>query len=426
MATIVQKITTPPFIGGSKPANIPADGLDAFFGAPGPDQDIVARVRGLQPLIRAHAQESEDARRVAEDVVQALQAEGLFHISIPRRLGGSGANFRTFIEAMAEVGRADGGTAWAAALLNVCTWFATLFSEQAQQDVFGKNPGTRVCGIFTPPQRSERVFDAVAGGVRVTGEWGYASGSAHAQWAVLGVRLGDNPDGSPLMGLGLVPMSDLTIKDTWHVAGMRASGSNTLVADDVFIPEHRLQAYEKMASEDYLRAPSDEANDYASFIPVAEVILVAAQIGLVRAAIDITRQKGAKKSVAYTIFTQVSESPAHQIALAEAMSEADQAHMLLARACADIDGAAARHEKLDALTRARIRMDTGASARLCREAINRLLSVNGASSFASVNPLQRIWRDSEISSRHAFVLPEMASLIYGRALFGVEDIIQPF
>jgi alkylation response protein AidB-like acyl-CoA dehydrogenase len=391
----------------------------------GPDSAIVARAQGLFDLIRSHAAQGEADRRVAQPVIDALQEAGLFHISIPKRLGGQGANFRTFIDTIAEIGRADGGTAWAAALLNVCTWFATLFSEQAQQEVFGDNPGARVCGIFTPPQISEKGYKGAEGGVRVTGEWGYASGSNHADWAVLGVKLGDNPDGSPIMGLGLIPMSDLSIKQTWYVAGMRASGSNTLVAEDVFVPDHRIQSYDAMANDDYLCQASEDS-DYAAFIPVAELILVGAQLGLVRAAIDITIAKGAKKSVAYTVFTQARNSPAHQIELAQAVSEADQAVMLLSRAAADVDLAAARHEKLDTLTRARIRMDTGAAARLCREAINRLLSVNGASSFADVNPLQRIWRDSEIASRYAFVLPEVASHIYGRVLFGVEELIQGF
>ncbi|MGY3692410.1 alkylation response protein AidB-like acyl-CoA dehydrogenase [Bradyrhizobium sp. USDA 3240] len=108
------------------------------------------------------------------------------------------------------------------------------------------------------------------------------------------------------------------------------------------------------------------------------------------------------------------------------MCDIDSAYLLVARACADIDGAALRREKLDLMTRARVRMDTGHAAKLCRESINKLLSVNGAGSFALANPLQRIWRDSEIASRHAFVHPEMASLIYGRALFGIEELIQPY
>jgi alkylation response protein AidB-like acyl-CoA dehydrogenase len=404
------------------PLKSDSSALDAFFGAPAPDLEIVARARSLQALIRSKAKESEEARRVSEDVIQAMHSERLFHISVPKRLGGLGGNFRTFIETVAEVGRADGGTGWATALLNVCTWFATLFSDEAQADVFGKSAEARVCGIFTHPERNIKV----EGGMRVSGEWGYGSGSGHAQWATLGVKLGENPDGSPIPGLALVPLRDLTIKDTWYVAGMCASGSNTLVANDVFIPQHRIQNFTDMGAENYARSPSDEPNDYASFIPVAEIILVAVQLGLARAAIDITLQKGAAKSVSYTVFSQARQSPAHQIELAEAVSDADQAHLLVARACADIDNAAKQHVKLDLLTRARIRMDTGQAGKLCRQSINRLLSVNGAGSFALANSLQRIWRDSEISSRHAFVLPEVANLIYGRALFGIPEMIQPY
>lgn len=387
---------------------------------------VVARARALQPFIRERAKTAEDDRQVPIEVIKALEAEGLFNISTPKRLGGLGENFRTFVDVLLELGRADGGTAWVVGLLGAGNWFGSLFSPRAQAEVFDQNPGVRLCGVFMPPKRTERVADDIDGGVRLTGEWSYASGSAHADWALLGLKLGDNPDGSPIMALGLVPMTDLTIRDTWYVAGMRASGSNTLVGDNVFVPGYRIQLFSELAEGKYLRDPSDEANDYAAFLPVAEVILAATQLGLAYAAIELTQHKGAKKSVAYTVFTEARQSPAHQIALAEAACEVDQAYMLLGRACADIDGNAARHEMLDMLTRARIRMDAGAAARLCRQAINRLLSVNGAGSFAEVNPLQRIWRDSEVSSRHALVLPEMASLIYGRVLFGIEETIQPF
>lgn len=393
--------------------------------APRANPDVVARARALQPMMRAAAAQAEEDRQVSPEVIRALEAEGLFNISTPKRLGGLGENFRTFVDVMLEVARADGGAAWMVGLLGAGNWFASLFSARVQAEVFDDNPAVRICGVFMPPRINERVTSVGGGGVRLTGEWSYASGSAYADWAMLGLSLGNNPDGSPIMALGLVPMTDLTIKDTWHVAGMRASGSNTLVGENVFVPEHRIQLFSDLATGNYLREASDEAGDYAGFLPVAEVILASAQLGWAYAALDLTRQKGATKSVAYTVFSEARQSPAHQIALAEAASEVDQAYLLLARACADIDCTAAAHEELDPVTKARIRMDAGATARLCRTAINRLLSVNGAGSFAQVNPLQRMWRDSEVASRHALVLPEIASLIYGRALFGNEEFVQP-
>jgi 3-hydroxy-9,10-secoandrosta-1,3,5(10)-triene-9,17-dione monooxygenase len=77
------------------------------------------------------------------------------------------------------------------------------------------------------------------------------------------------------------------------------------------------------------------------------------------------------------------------------------------------------------LTRARVRMDTGYVARRAREALDILLSVQGAGGLAEANPLQRIWRDLEPGSRHAVVNPAIAQELYGRALLGVEQQVTP-
>ncbi|WP_432845917.1 hypothetical protein ACQPXB_35445 [Amycolatopsis sp. CA-161197] len=77
------------------------------------------------------------------------------------------------------------------------------------------------------------------------------------------------------------------------------------------------------------------------------------------------------------------------------------------------------------VVRARIRMDTGLAITYSRGAINRTLTMNGAGSFATGNPLQRIWRDSEAASRHGLIQPEIATEIYGRALFGDDEFVMP-
>jgi alkylation response protein AidB-like acyl-CoA dehydrogenase len=405
--------------------------MDAFFGAPGPDPEIVAKAQGLQPLIREFAQQGEDERRVAEEVITAMKEAGLLHISIPRRWGGYGGNFRTFIDTVAEVARADGATGWVSALLNSSTWFVTLFSDQAQEDVFGANPRACVSAVLSPggpfaQANSTKKCERVAGGIRVSGAWGYSSGSLHADWAIVPVRTGEDENGLPINSLVLLPKSDLTIQDTWFVAGMQATGSNTVVADDVFVPDHRIELIGDLAAEKYGREWAEEDNYHASFVPVAEIILSSAQIGMARAAIDLTRGSGAEKPVTYSVFHRAKDSTVHQIELANAQSEVDQAHLLAARSCAAIDSAARDRRMMTIEERARARMDNGQAALLCRRAINRCLSINGAFSFALVNPLQRIWRNSETASRHALVFPEMGAEVYGKFLFGIEDPVQPF
>lgn len=72
-----------------------------------------------------------------------------------------------------------------------------------------------------------------------------------------------------------------------------------------------------------------------------------------------------------------------------------------------------------------MRADTGWVVDHILRAINILLSAHGAASFAEVNPLQRIWRDSSVAARHAVVLPVVGYEIYGKALLGREDHITP-
>lgn len=321
------------------------------------------------------------------------------------------------MEAVAEIGRGDGSTAWAAALLNVCTWFATTFSDQAQEEMFGTDPNARACGIFSPPLKSERVD----GGYVVSGRWAYASGSFAANWATLGIGL-DVPEGQDPRALALIPSSAWRIEPTWFVAGMKGSGSDTIVVEDHFVPDHRIQSFADMVEGRFATSHKpDEQNANMAFIPVASLILVAAQLGLARHALEVTLAKLPPKNVAYTCYSNARNSPTHQVDVAEAATRFDQAEMLMRRAAADIDEAAARREQLDRLTRARVRMDTGMIGELVKEGIDRLMTANGASSFADANVLNRIWRDSEIAGRHALVMPELGKEAYGRLLLGADE-----
>jgi 3-hydroxy-9,10-secoandrosta-1,3,5(10)-triene-9,17-dione monooxygenase len=132
-----------------------------------------------------------------------------------------------------------------------------------------------------------------------------------------------------------------------------------------------------------------------------------------------------KRGIAYTAYTTQAEAPTTHLQLALAAEKIDTAHLHAYRAAADIDQAAAAGVYLDRLTRARVRMDTGYVARQCLEAIEILLSVNGAGSFAESNPLQRMWRDAETASRHAVVNPEISQELYGRELLGLPTNITP-
>ncbi|EMY36005.1 indole oxygenase [Arthrobacter crystallopoietes BAB-32] len=224
------------------------------------------------------------------------------------------------------------------------------------------------------------------------------------------------------MALGLVSKDQWTIKDTWYTVGMRGTGSNTIVVEDVFIPDHAVQTFEDLAEGRYATSHGqDEAISRASFLPVGTVILAAPAIGMAKAALEYSLGKLPNRPVGYTVYTEAKNSPTHQLALAQAASNIDAAHLLLARACNDIDNYAERGEQPSALARGRMRMDTGHAVTLCKEAIDLLMTANGASAFAEGSILARIWSDANTGARHAFATPEIGKEVYGRLLLGADN-----
>src|SRR5690606_5007446 len=119
------------------------------------------------------------------------------------------------------------------------------FGEQAQMDVWGDDPSTLCCSVLAPRTNAE-VTD---GGFRLTGSWPFSSGCDHASWALLGANV-VGESGRPERYLFLVPMSELTIVDDWHVLGLRATGSKTLKGEKLFVPAHRALRFDLLLSGD--------------------------------------------------------------------------------------------------------------------------------------------------------------------------------
>lgn len=396
--------------------------VHSHFTDPVPDAaELVQRALDLGPILARNAAQTETDRRAHQENIDAIANAGLFRLMVPKRYGGYESSIRTHLEVTSALAESCGGTAWVAALTNVCAWFTGLFGQRAQDEVFGANRDARVAGVFSPSGETRRV----EGGLKVSGKWFWSSGSLHADWVMVGVLEHDKDGAFVGQYMALLPRSDITIDDTWYTVGMRGSGSNCVVAKDVFVPDHRLLDINAAVHSDYPTEFKDEAAYRAAFVPVAALVLVGAQLGIGRAALRYVREKAPQRSIAYTSFTKQSDSVVFQTQLADAALMIDTAHLHAFRAAADIDEAAQRGDKLDYLTRARVRADTGLVATTITEALNLLISAHGAGSFAEASPMQRWWRDSNTAARHAVVLPAVGREVYGKALLGVENTVSP-
>jgi alkylation response protein AidB-like acyl-CoA dehydrogenase len=386
-------------------------------------QELLLRIEETKPILTANVEETEANRRIAQANIDALTGAGAFKVTVPRRFGGYEMTIREKLEVSAAVAEACGSTGWVVALINVCNWMASVLPDQAQQDIFGANPDAKVAGVLNPSADVRKV----EGGYQVSGQWPWASGSWHADWALVGIVVPDQA-GKPVdQALAFIPMSELSIKETWFVTGMKGTGSNTIIAEEVFVPEHRLHSVPRAIENEYATEHTEETLYRSSFIPVLTLILAGPQLGLGRAALRFVIDKAPKRGISYTKFERQIDSTAFQLQIANAATLIDTAHLHAFRAAGDIDDAAAAGEKLSYVRRARVRADTAYAITKVRDAIDALVSAHGASSFADVSPLQRIWRDSNTAGRHAVADPLVNQEVYGKALLGIpyEENITP-
>jgi 3-hydroxy-9,10-secoandrosta-1,3,5(10)-triene-9,17-dione monooxygenase len=389
--------------------------------AASPAAELIERAADLRPMLERHADETDRLRRLPDAVVQALVEAGMCRLMVPARFGGYQTDIHTYLAVMAELGRGCGSTSWVASLINVCAWLAALFPERAQQDLWAANRDAWVAGSLAPHGSAV----ATDGGWRVTGRWPWASGCLHAQWAACGIHMNNDRGEVANFGLSLMPMSELTIEDTWFVAGMKGTGSNTIVARDVFVPAHRFLPYPDAFQGRYRTEHHDEAVYRVALVPVTILILIGSQLGIARTALEFVTAKAPTRGITHTDFAKQTQSAGFQILLADAAMKIETATLHAFRAADDLDRFAAEGQHPDLVARARVRADAALVAKYCREAVETLVSAHGTSSLADANRMQRLWRDIHVASRHAITEWQINLEIYGKALLGVEPNITP-
>jgi len=379
--------------------------------------ELVARAVALRPLLREHAAAAEDNRRLSDEVNDVLTRAGMFRMLIRKQYGGYQADLRTVLEVTEALAEADSSASWVVSVGSVSSWIACVCSEQAQQDIFGADSDARFAGGVGPT-----VATPVEGGLRLSGRWGYASGSPHATWASLGAALTDDAGQVVDAVLSFVPVSEVTLEETWLTVGMRGTGSHTFVVDDVFVPRHRTISMSAL-SEGVCAVPADDPLYHVPFGALATLLLLGPLLGLGHAALDWTVAKAPTKPIHHTFFPRQTDSVGVQIDIARAALTLETARLHIYGAADELDSTVTRGEQIDFAARARLRAKFGYAAQQVLEAIHILLNVHGAGSFAEASPMQRYWRDANTAARHAGLNSTVGYETFGKSLLGVEERI---
>jgi 3-hydroxy-9,10-secoandrosta-1,3,5(10)-triene-9,17-dione monooxygenase len=379
-------------------------------------EEVLALVLSLTAGIGERAAAAEEARTVPRESIDGLLAAGIARILIPRRFGGYGLGLDTWFEVVREIGKADASHAWCASLMIHHPHYISQFAEAAQKSVWADGIDVPIAASILP---SARVVP-MEGGYRISGQFPFASGINHSRWVLVGgmVETGGHPEWT----FFLIGPKDFRVVDTWFTGAMRATGSNTAVCDEVFVPTSHTIALSDLREG---KGPGGKLHAHpiyrAPFIAYAPLTFVTPMLGAAQGAYEIFRDWTMTRRG--TGGVAIAEITSIQVRLARAAADLDAAELLLRRA---VDTAQAPIPPSLAL-RARSMRDVSRASELCVGAIDTLIAMSGTAAFAASHPIQRAWRDIHFAAMHVSLNPEQNFAHFGRTELGVpRDPHQPF
>jgi alkylation response protein AidB-like acyl-CoA dehydrogenase len=336
-----------------------------------------------------HAQEADRERVLSPQVVKAMVSAGFARHFVPRRFGGAEGSVAELLAAVATVGEECVSAAWCAALTAGAARMGAFLPEQGQAELWADGPDAVIAGALVPAGQPR----PARGGWRLTGQWAFTSGADHANWALVAAPL---PHGDTVKPhFFAVARDQFTVRDTWHNVGMRGTGSNTLVLDDVFVPQHRLFDREQLI----LGRPVASA-------AACHTAPLRALSGILFAAPALGGAQGAQRA-----WIAHAGARAGAAAVARTAGEIEMAALLLRRVAASCDAGAVSPTDL-----VRNPYDCALVADTLVTAVERMFRAAGSRGQLATEPLQRFWRDLHCLASHVALRLEPTGAGYGKHL----------
>ena len=375
--------------------------------------ELVARARALAPKLRERAIQAERDRNIPLESVQEYIDAGLLRTLMPRRWGGYEHDHEVQFNIAVELGRSTcGSSAWCLNYLTDHACMLALFPEEAQHEVWSADRDACIATSAAPTGKAE----IAPGGHVLNGRWSWCSGLRHSQWIMIGGLVFGADHSHPDLRLFLVPTSQLKASDTWYCAGLSASGSNTVDADSIFVPEHRSVSFGTLRDA---CSPGSLVNTNpiyrTPFLAVHTYALLGPALGLARGGYAEFAQWTRKRYLTYTQLAIAQHVPV-QIGIAEISAQIECAE-LLARRCLSI--ARQDYSGMTLETRVLLRRDFTYAMRTLRTAMDSLIKLSGSSGLLQENPVQRCWRDVHAISSHVVMNWDVPAENFGRMEFGL-------
>jgi alkylation response protein AidB-like acyl-CoA dehydrogenase len=367
----------------------------------------------MRPLVAARRGSFDSERRLPDDVFRALADAGLFRLWLPRSLGGAELTPHEFMDVVEAAAALDGSIGW----------------------LVGNGGGMSRAGGYLSPAAAQRMFsdprafvvsatgavgsvEPVAGGWKVSGRWPFGSGAAHATHFMGLAAIGGQPGPDHPLMFCYVPRNVVTIHDTWHVSGLRGTGSSDWEVKDVFVPADHVHLF--------LNHTPDSPGILYRMPPVSVFAWTVAVVplGIARGVWNsfvVLAQRHARLGTS----AMLGDRETIQSLIGRADADIRSARAFLSEAMTDL--ALATDLGGDDLVHARasLRIAATHAAETAVSVVCKLAAEAGASTLFETSTIERAVRDVQAAARH-IAMSSANYIVAGRIALGLEPGVARF
>ncbi len=383
-----------------------------------PDSEIIKIAERFSAECAERSSEFEDQGFVSQDLVDRIAATGLYRLCNPEEFGGMERSPVDYAGVTEYLARFDGSVAWVVFIGITSALSMDTLPEETAKGLLLSNPGAITAGVFAPMGRAIPCAQDGRSGYRLTGQWQWGSGSRNATFISGGGFVTDetgeiqkHPNGAPNQRSFFMRTEEVELLDTWHVSGLKGTGSTDFKVKDLFVPEE--MTFDAMR----MNVPRGPIHTFPIFAFLG-VGIAAVGLGLARAAIDELVSFAAAKTPQGSNKPLALKPSTHQ-KVAEAEADLRAARLYLYDAIGRTWDKAEADVKPSVEDRRDIRLATTHAMQASLRVVDSMYNLGGGTSVYLKSPLQRHFRDIHVASQHMMVSEATLELI-GRLFVGIE------
>ncbi|MEH7113332.1 acyl-CoA dehydrogenase [Neobacillus niacini] len=364
-------------------------------------------------LAEQEAKSAEENATVSENVINLMKETEITKMMLPKKYGGPQTDLRTFAKVVRKVANYNISAAWLTYLYPLHNMLPAFLPEKGADEIV--NQGGLICDIFAALGKAERDGE----GIRISGKWNFVSGVNFSDWVGVGVMIHFPDTPKPVYCLPMLRVSEVEVVNNWDTFGLRGSGSNQIIAKNVYVPKERILRLDQ--AELTRRPPVEEYDtDYPFYhVPFFPSFYLGFGYMALGGAERILKEfkTQTEKRVRLMDGVRESESPRSQRVLAEMTTDFHIAEALLDKYIDLLEN----YEKDGCVTPPSEFFSIRTKAiKICTDiAVRSLLTLGGAALYKG-GPMELFLRDIISVATHKTSLYEDAVAAYGKELFGFD------